>query len=103
MSNRKLPTKVSILGVPFTIEYRTDLKCDGEDVMGLTTGSERKISICVSKNDSPEKIESVLAHEIMHAILYVTGHSETIDEKVEEAVVLALEHGLTQLYRRKFK
>ena len=35
-----------------------------------------------------------LLHEVLHAILFLSGHSEQLDQKLEEAIVRAIEHGL---------
>lgn len=103
MTTRKMPVSVSIMGIPFSIEYKPDLRDeDNSEVMGLTEGATHKITICSSKNKAPDELESVLIHEILHALMYVSGQSTLLDEKTEEAIVTALEHGLSQLYRRKF-
>jgi hypothetical protein len=99
----KRPTKVSVLGVPFTIEYVADLKAsDGTTAMGETLGEERIIRICTTNNTTQELVESVILHEIVHAALYISGQSERLGDKHEESIVLALENALAPIYRRRF-
>jgi hypothetical protein len=99
----KRPTKVNVLGVPFSIEYVADLKAsDGDTVMGETLGEERTIRICTTKNKNQELVEAVILHEIIHAALYISGQTERLGDKHEESLVLALENALAPIYRRRF-
>lgn len=103
MTAKKMPKKVTVLGVQFTIEYKPDLRASDDDsCFGLTDGAARVITLCTTKNNTPKKMEDTLFHECAHAILYVAGLSELLDGKMEEAVVLAIENGLSPLYRRSF-
>ena len=96
---------IMVLGIPFNIQLVENV--DKEDSYGETEGPERKIKIKHSLN--PSVREATTLHEICHAILYTAGVSEILEShdregregKLEEAVVIALENGLSQLYERK--
>ena len=99
-----------VTGIPFEIRYE-DSVCDPDDkereeLAGLTTGAQRTIQVSTSVNLSEELIESTLLHETLHAILYNTGISEVLselsNEKLEEGLVIALENGLSQIYKRNY-
>lgn len=92
------PTTVPIMGIDFTIKHPK--KVDDGHAHGLTKGDEHYIELCSSLQG--DAFERVLLHETMHGILYVSGLTELLDEKTEEAIVLALEHGLSQLYSRNY-
>lgn len=93
----KLPKSLMVMGIPFKIDIVEDL-----DDFGECVGADRTIKI--KKGQKPDQLKFTLMHEIIHAVFYVTGHSarmrsceaENYDE--EEALVLALENGLSQLY-----
>ena len=93
-----IPEQVTIMGIPFTIKIVSKLANLGE-----CDGPARIIKL--KKGQKPHELESTLLHEIIHAILYVTGHSARIegDEESgdEEALVLALEHGLLPIYKMR--
>ena len=93
-----MPTRISIMGIPFEVKYLT--KVDHQDNhLGETDGAGRVIKI--KKGMAEEVTKATLMHEIVHAIIYVTGHTEMLKHKHEEAIVLAIEHGLSQLYELK--
>lgn len=108
-TTKQKKTTMLILGIPFEIRYKDQLV---DDHYGLCNGPERYIEI---RNGLDAKLtESVLLHETIHAILYVSGISEHLhvcgpshqyssihESPMEESLVLALEHGLSQLYERK--
>ena len=89
---------VPIMGIPFTV---TDpVKVDKKDKhVGESEGSARTIK--VKKSLTPEVKTATLIHEILHSILYVSGQSERLTEEQEEALVLALEHGIVQVMELK--
>ncbi len=100
---KRMPKSVSILGIPFTIDYTAEFKSDdGDQPMGEMIASQRVIKVCSGKNSTKELIESTLFHEIIHAALYLSGHSESLKAKKEEAIVLALENALAPLFKRNF-
>ena len=83
---------VDVFGIPFEVQFVKQV--DEEHNAGETDGSKRIIKISTTENPTEELRHSVLVHEYLHAILYVTGQSERLGEKEEEALVLALEHAL---------
>jgi hypothetical protein len=90
--------KIPIMGIPFTITF--PVKVDKKDNhVGESDGTERTIKVKKSLTDDVKR--STLLHEILHSILYVTGQAENLTEKQEEAIVLALEHGLDPLVTLK--
>lgn len=110
---KKRPTSVTVMGIPFTVLYQPSVvdpdDKDKEELSGLTTGAQRLIQISTSVNTTKELIEATLLHETIHAILYVSGMSEMIqacdpteDDKLEEGIVVALENGISQIYKRNY-
>lgn len=98
------PKAVSVMGIPYRIEYAPELRDDkGEELFADTDGPGRLIRVSNKQNDTADKFEGTLFHELVHAVFHVTGISEILGDKKEEAVVLALEHGLAPLYKRKFR
>jgi len=102
MSKTKRPTSVMILGTKFRIEYPEIIQDESEQVCGSMTGDERLIKISLKENPTELQLHSSLVHEIVHACLYVSGLSQVLDDKLEEAVVVALEHGIGPIFRRNF-
>lgn len=89
------PESVNILGQVFRIKYVKRLKGG----LGETRNDKRVILI---KECSEAEMEATLFHEIIHAVLFISGLSFVIDpdqEGAEEAVVRALEHGLMPLIK----
>ncbi len=87
------PTKLSILGVPFVVQWdKKPPDATGELNFGETCGEERAIYISTKRCVTEPIIESTLLHEAIHAVLYAGGHDK--DEKEEEHLVTCLEHGL---------
>ena len=69
---------------------------------GTTDRQGRIIEISLKENETDDQLESTILHEIIHAILYASGNHALInDEDKEESIVLALEYGLHQLYKRR--
>lgn len=105
MTNKiRRPKSVNVFGIKFTIEYPPDLRdTDGSACCGITDGPDHRIQICSTLNQTQEQVDSTLLHEICHAALYLTGHTEILGEKQEEALVLMFENALAPLYRRRFQ
>lgn len=95
----KKPDTVSVMGIEFQVKHPK--KVDDGNAYGLTKGGDHHIEI--AGNLQGDAFERVLLHETIHAILYVSGITEILDEAKEEAIVLALEHGLSQLYSRHYE
>lgn len=83
---------VDVFGIPFEVQFVKQV--DAEHNAGETDGSKRIIKISTVENPTEELRHSVLVHEYLHAIFYVTGQTERMGEQEEEGFVLALEHAL---------
>ena len=93
-----VPKQVNILGQIFRVKIVPNLKdTDGIELSGLMEGEQKTIKLSSSLNES--SIEYVLLHEVVHAVFYVSGASNLLDDKVEESLTVALEHGLGCLYK----
>ncbi|MBA2680996.1 MAG: hypothetical protein H0U76_21695 [Ktedonobacteraceae bacterium] len=96
------PRSVKVLGVKFRVKYVDGLVNSKADALyGDCDGPGHTIRICTKLNKTPQACEATLMHEVIHAILYLTGQSELLSEDREEALVLSLENGLSKLYRRR--
>ena len=90
-----LPKRLLICGVPHVVKYVDKIKgVDGEIVYGMYHQRDRVIEIATNPQHSQETLLATLLHECIHGILYLSGHSEELDGGKEEALVIALEHGL---------
>ena len=87
------PTMIPILGTEFKVDYTTKL---AKDEYGHTIGNDRSIKIKSALKG--EILKATLIHEVCHAILHCSGQSENLTEEQEEAIVVALEHGLTPIF-----
>lgn len=91
------PKKIPILGTEFRVEYTTKLP---KDDYGHTEGNERLIKIKARLRG--EIAKATLIHEILHGVLHVSGLSEVLMQhdptgQLEEAIVVAIEHGMTPI------
>jgi Zn-dependent peptidase ImmA (M78 family) len=86
----KLPKSLLISGHKFIVECS-----ELEEMYGDCDVQQRKIRINSSK--SSEKQWETLFHEVIHAILGISGHSELLKEDGEEALTRLLEHQLWPL------
>lgn len=84
------PSKIHVLGQPITIEYCRTLD-DGN--LGEYYAEKNLIKIKRCKNWREH-----LLHEVLHCILYTSGHASKHSAKDEEALVLALENGLKNIF-----
>ena len=99
---KKHPSTIEIMGTIFTVRYLQVLKDeDGTNLSGDMNGNDRLIRINLSQHSHDEILERTLLHEIIHAVLHMSGQSEILKDSTEEAIVVALENGLSQLYKRK--
>jgi hypothetical protein len=83
----KKPKTVFVMGNEVKISYRKKPKNLGEFYADD--------NLIIIAND--ENWKKHLLHELLHAVLFYSGHSQKFDEKEEEALVRALESGLTTL------
>lgn len=92
MRKIKLPSTVYPAGIPFkVVEDKLD-----EDEHGEMIGEMRTIRISSEKSHQSTKWDTLL-HEYLHAILYVSGLSQVLDEKMEEGIVITMECHLKHL------
>jgi Zn-dependent peptidase ImmA (M78 family) len=87
---------VTVMGVAFEVKFKEKLTEDGDECYGLTDGAARTIEISTALNKTEDMKASTLVHEYCHAVLYVTGQSETLTTEQEEGLVIAFEHALVQ-------
>jgi len=89
---------ISVMGIPFDVVIKDKVVVEGEkeECAGVTYGALRRIEISKKECSTEELMNSTLIHEFCHAILYVTGQSEHLEGDQEEAIVIAMEHGLSQ-------
>lgn len=101
----KIPRSVSILGYPFSLTVSpTDTAGEpwkkGDDKeFGETDIHNHKIAL--NPDQSADQLQSTRLHECIHAILQISGLNNMMDDKLEEAIVQAIEHGLAPLVRFK--
>ena len=89
-----MQANISILGQPWKVEH----VAGPADEYGTCDPDARTITInpCGKVN-----LEAVELHEVIHAILSVTGVVHLLTDAEEEAIATALEHGLIGAgYRR---
>lgn len=80
------PKTLRILGQKVRVTYHLELP-DG-DLGGF---DEQTMTISVVEDDN---WKSHLLHELLHAVIFVSGISEMLSQDLEESLVRALEHGL---------
>jgi ssRNA-specific RNase YbeY (16S rRNA maturation enzyme) len=90
------PSRVSVLGYEMKIVY-APIGQQPEALDGNMTFDDRTITIDTKLVG--KQLEDTLLHEIIHAILHISGLAFLLDDKSEEAVVRALEHGLSPLVK----
>lgn len=90
------PTSVTVLGQEFRIELLPAEKMDGN--FGEMVGELHRIRICDTQ-DRARRWRTLL-HEVVHAVLYVNGVSNTIDEDQEEVIAQSLEYGMLQFMQQ---
>ena len=91
----QLPTRVNVMGIPFRVEWNASL----DENHGEMIGGDRVIRIGPHTGRESD-IAFSYCHEILHAILYVAGLDEVLEEKgekLEETITRTLEHGLAPL------
>ena len=99
MARARQPRKVDILGVQFSVIKSTKKMPDATD-HGETVVVERRIYLNPMVNKTPDDMASTFLHEVIHAILGVSGQDSLIKEDHEEGLVTALEHGLYPLIKQ---
>ena len=99
----KLPSHTDVMGKRWKVRQVETIgkNEDDEDELGESDGSSFTITIAAKHHKSQAAVDSTLFHEEIHAVLFMTGQSELLDSKQEEALVVALENGLSTKYRRR--
>jgi len=81
-------------------KYKVEMGELDEDGFGYSEGNSRIIRI--NPKHAANTYMATLLHEIVHQIFHITGISNMLDtvkeDKFEEAIVVALEHGLTPYF-----
>ena len=95
LKKMRKPSKISILGQEIKIVYKDILD---DNCCGLFHPDTMDIEI---KKDKYWR--STLIHEIIHAILCISGATELVTDKIEEALVCAIESGLKDIITLKYK
>lgn len=100
--------KVNILGESIDIRIISeeelhkliDTRPDEHEVFGAFLPGHR--TIYINKSLEPEQIGRTLVHEIVHAHLSLCGLSALLDDKMEEAVCVALEGFYNTMQNKDF-
>ena len=79
-----------ILGVPFLVEW-ADL---ASNTLGDCDCFVQRIRLSTRLLEDKEKARQVLRHEIVHAIMGVSGWGKALDDEQEEGLVTMFEYGL---------
>ena len=80
------PKKIKVLGQTIKIVVK--------DMEDLGEFDRSKLTISLSRSQTPDEMASSLLHEILHAVFFISGHSFIIEDNHEEALVRVLETGL---------
>ena len=95
-----LPNSIDILGRRFTVVRESLWRREEGGCLGETCLSpEYRIGIEDSLSES--EAEVIFLHEVVHALLGVTGVSEVLADDHEEAICTALESLLENYIRRE--
>jgi hypothetical protein len=95
----RIPSSVPILGVEYQVLHRELPKGQfGENPADIL----QTIYVDKKKHENQDQLNNTLLHESIHAILYVSGIASILEQaghdSLEEGIVVALEHGLSQIY-----
>lgn len=82
-----MPKYVMVFGKKVRIEYRDDMA----ELHGDFDGS--KFLIRINKFQSEKEQRLTIAHEALHAVLFISGISFILNDDLEEAVVRSMENG----------
>jgi hypothetical protein len=96
-----IPTSVTVLGTPFKIQKVAKMEASGEML-----GADSLIKINPKENDTRDKVQNTLIHEITHAALYLSGMSQILEThdssgKLEEALTLLIANSLSPIVTLK--
>lgn len=93
----KIPNRIDILGIMYTIKFENNPKVIGEpdgSVWGYT--SYESASIILRKGLKKQQREKTLVHEVMHALLHEMGQFEYC---ADEELICTLETGIYQVLK----
>lgn len=96
----KLPKKVMVLGRPFKVSVQERIEVDGEEVSGSLCMIDKEI--CIEECQPLHEKMGILAHEMGHAGLVITGLDQKFSEK-EIEVFCQLMRALVEDYLKAFK
>ena len=83
--------EVTVLGQSFTVTHVPNLLVEGDQCEGACYVSERIIKLDDELRFQPERYNRVLKHELMHAVLRMSGLAEMMELKMEEAICVLVE------------
>jgi len=89
------PKSIMVMGHRIKVTVKANLMDGDSELEGYFDYSKRTIFLSLR---SP-CLRSTLLHEVLHSVLYFSGHSTHLSAADEEALVLALEHGLMPLLK----
>lgn len=90
-----IPSHVVVLGKKIKIKRHKKLvDTTKRELFGLFDSDTMTIHLSRSPLHSEK---STLLHEILHAIMFITGQNEILEFEQEEAIVRAIENGLFPL------
>jgi Zn-dependent peptidase ImmA (M78 family) len=88
----KIPKKVNICGITFTIKYKDRIISDGNDCYGLV--DDNKCEIYIMKGLTPAQELDTYVHEVLHALIINSGIKELFRKynmsEMEELIVRIL-------------
>jgi hypothetical protein len=92
MRDWKRPRSIDVLGTKYKIRYRNFSK---EDYEGHIVPEER--TIYVHNGHGKDATYEIIRHEVMHALLMLSGISEGLQPEQEEALCVLMETGYKAL------
>lgn len=96
----RVPVQMMIGGKKIRIDYPDVIPGDTPEEGDLSGDSQvlgGRIRISKTQNKSPEAVLHTIFHEALHMAIGITGHSEILVAKQEEALVYAIESMLAPL------
>lgn len=94
MSGR--PLRIEVLGQPIEVLWNAALKDTG-DVARVSVNNQRMVLL--EAGLAEHQARDTVLHELLHTILKMTGHDESLGRKREEQIVSAIAPALLLLLR----
>lgn len=102
VKGKEIPSSLPILGYEWQVDKVPSIPSDEDEIIhGTTEGPKYRITVALEAHPTEEALEATLMHEVVHAVLHMAGLSNLLDDKQEEALAVAIEHGLFPLYKRR--